>query len=51
MVGEAVRVAYHRGEALLTPFLEAMVEDEDAEREEEEQICDAECGEDERAWF
>ena len=45
VVGEAVWVTRHRccgGGALLPPSLETQVEDEDAEREEEEDACDAE---------
>ena len=37
------------GGALLLPSLETQVEDEDAERKEEEDVCDGEGGEDEGA--
>ena len=35
---------------LFPPLLETQVEDEDAEREEEEDVCDAKCSEDKGAW-
>ncbi len=44
VVGEAVWVTHYccGGGALLLPSLETQVEDEDAEREQEEDVCDVE---------
>ena len=53
VVGDVVRVTHHRrcgGGTLLLPLLQNHVEDKDAEREEEEDVCDAEWEEDEGTW-
>lgn len=42
---------FHEGGAFFPPFLETMLEDEDADREDEEDGGDVKCTIDEGAWF
>lgn len=51
VVGNAVCMTHHcsGGSGIFLTFLETMVEDFAGERDEEEDVCDVECGEDEGA--
>ena len=48
VVGEEVRMAHCPAGALLPALLETQVEDEDAEREDDEGACDGVSGDDKR---